>query len=124
LEKANFSLGTEYNYEKIVDILKQDFCKIYGCFSKSEQLIGYCILTISDKIDIDKICVNDKYRKLGFATKLLNFINYMYFGKKIILEVSTKNENAIKFYEKNEFKKINLRKNYYKDNSDAIIFEK
>ena len=40
-----------------------------------------------------------------------------------MLEVRSKNINAIRLYQKYDFKIINIRKNYYKDD-DAIIMER
>ena len=41
----------------------------------------------------------------------------------ITLEVNVNNFSAIKFYEKNEYKKINIRKHYY-GNDDAYLMLK
>ena len=93
---------------------------------------------IGDMINVEKILeyeilllyVNFNYRKLGHASKLLNSLP-SFFGKnqlkKIYLEVSVENNNAIRLYKKNSFEKIGIRKNYYqiKNNKfDAIILEK
>ena len=40
--------------------------------------------------------------------------------KKIFLEVSVQNSHAINFYLKNGFKKIGIRKDYYKINKQKI----
>ena len=69
-----------------------------------------------------------EYENNGIATLLLNTV--FNFAKennitRIFLEVRPSNIHAIKLYEKNDFKTISTRKNYYKDNNeDAIIYLK
>ncbi|MCQ2609636.1 MAG: hypothetical protein MJ151_02435, partial [Lachnospiraceae bacterium] len=41
--------------------------------------------------------------------------------KKVLLEVRSKNEIAIKLYEKEKFVKIDTRKDYYKDPMDDCV---
>lgn len=95
----------------------------FAIFDK-DNLIGYVLGNfVEDIANIDKIAVLKEYQKLGTGTKLLT-----YFIKKcknlkiknIFLEVSIKNENAIKFYKKFNFVETRVRKRYYLDNSDAI----
>lgn len=78
-----------------------------------------------DYYEIEIIVVKEKYRNKKIATNMLNYFikNYCKKNDEILLEVSEKNYNAIKFYEKFNFRTINIRKNYY-NNSDAYIMKK
>lgn len=78
---------------------------------------------IYDRIEIDYIIVDEKYRNHGIATKLLNYVIENNNISNITLEVRESNVIAINFYEKNGFKKTAIRKNYYK-NEDAILMIK
>ena len=44
--------------------------------------------------------------------------------KKLLLEVSQSNDIAGKFYSSFDFFTVGIRKNYYKDGSDAVLKEK
>ena len=44
--------------------------------------------------------------------------------KKLFLEVSNSNLTAEKFYSRFDFSTVGIRKNYYKDGSDALLKEK
>ena len=44
--------------------------------------------------------------------------------KKVYLEVREGNNNAIKLYKKHKFEEKYLRKKYYDDGENALIFEK
>ena len=76
-----------------------------------------------DIIDLLNIIVKPKYQNQGIGSVLLKYIIDNKQDKKIMLEVRSKNINAIKLYQKYNFKIINIRKNYYKDD-DAIIMER
>lgn len=76
-----------------------------------------------DIIDLLNIIVKPEYQNQGIGSVLLKYIIDNKQDKKIMLEVRSKNINAIKLYQKYDFKIINIRKNYYKD-EDAIIMER
>ena len=76
-----------------------------------------------DIIDLLNIIVKPKYQNQGIGSVLLKYIIDNKQDKKIMLEVRSKNINTIKLYQKYDFKIINIRKNYYKDD-DAIIMER
>lgn len=93
------------------------------------NLIGFTGISIlTDHVDILAIVVDKEFTKQGIATLMLNhiisFCNNNKFNK-IFLEVREDNYSAIKLYKKFDFKKITIRKNYYKDNnSNALIYMK
>ena len=75
-----------------------------------------------NRIEINYIIVDDKYRRMGLATKMLDFlIENNKNIENITLEVSSKNNVAIDFYHKNKFCDVSVRKNYYPDGVDAIM---
>ena len=76
-----------------------------------------------DIIDLLNIIVKPEYQNQGIGSVLLKYIIDNKQDKKIMLEVRSKNINAIKLYQKYDFKITNIRKNYYKDD-DAIIMER
>lgn len=76
-----------------------------------------------DIIDLLNIIVKPEFQNQGIGSILLKYIIDNKQDKKIMLEVRSKNINAIKLYQKYDFKIINIRKNYYKDDN-AIIMER
>lgn len=78
-----------------------------------------------DRIEIEYIIVSERYRRLGIATKLLNYIEEKYRDiDNITLEVRESNIEAINFYKKNGFKEVTIRKNYYKDENGILMIKK
>lgn len=91
----------------------------------NSEIVGFGgIWKAVDDIHITNIVTKIDKRHLGIASSILK--NLIELSKKekvnsLTLEVSENNTNAIKLYEKYNFKKIGLRKNYYPQNENAII---
>lgn len=85
---------------------------------KDENIIKGILVydEIYDRIEIDYILVLEEYRKQGIGSKLLE-----YFDKDISLEVRESNKTAIEFYEKNGFKIVAKRNNYYKGEDGLLM---
>lgn len=91
----------------------------------NNEIVGFAgIWNVLDETHITNIVTKISKRHMGIATKLLEkLIETAKLQKAtlITLEVDETNTNAIKLYEKLNFKKISLRKNYYGQNKNAII---
>jgi len=106
---------------------KKEDIKILGLFL-SDLLIGICVyIVILDEAQINFFAVNQKYRKKGYGSYLIRYLikeceisNI----NRILLEVSHTNIIAEKFYSRFEFVTVGIRRNYYKDGSDALLKEK
>lgn len=114
------------------NILKEDIKnKNYNYLvakNNNGKIIGYIgISYVLDSADIISIVVHKDYTQKGIATLLLQEI--FAFAKenniqKIMLEVRSSNLPAQKLYEKHGFKQIAIRKKYYDNTEDALIYEK
>lgn len=104
--------------------LKNSNSKYFVAFQGNE-IVGFGgILKILDEIHITNIVTKISKRHMGIASKILEKLikTAKYENAKLItLEVNEMNKNAIKLYEKYNFKKIGLRKNYYGQTKNAII---
>ena len=106
---------------------KKEGVKVFGLLFKN-FLIGICVFqVVLDEVQINFFVVNQKYREKGFGSYLMNYLikeckklNI----KKLFLEVSQTNTTAEKFYSSFDFSTVGIRKNYYKDGSDALLKEK
>lgn len=125
LEENNFS-SERYTEKMINDILKNDDNDYILVAEDSNEILGYIIYREQDEyIDIFKICVSEKYRNKKIGTGLIQYLEKYVHKKRLILEVRSDNKGAIVFYEKNHFKRIHIKKNYYENPiSDAYIYEK
>ncbi len=107
--------------------LKKEGIKVFGLLL-SNLVIGICVFNIVlDEAQINFFAINKKYRKKGFGSYLMNYsikqckkLNI----NKIFLEVSRSNFTAEKFYSRFDFSTVGIRRNYYKDGSDALLKEK
>ena len=89
------------------------------------EIVGFAgIWRAIDDIHITNIVTKISKRHTGIGSKLLEeLINISKdeHATSLTLEVNENNKNAIKLYEKYNFKKIGIRKNYYGQNENAII---
>ena len=101
--------------------------KVVGLFLSS-LLIGICVFhVVIDEAQINFFVVDQKYRKKGHGTYLMNYLIKqceILNINKLLLEVSLSNTTAGKFYSRFDFYTVGIRTNYYKDGSDALLKEK
>lgn len=110
-------------YQENYSFVDSDFLKIYS-YVTNDKVVAFLLFNVMyEKCEIVNIFVLKEYRNKGIASKLINEITNDYTVDNITLEVSMLNKNAINLYEKLGFKKIAVRKNYYKD-SDGILMLK
>ena len=107
--------------------LKKEDVKVFGLLL-SNLLIGICVFhVVLDEAQINFFVVNQKYRGKGYGSYLMSYLikeceksNI----NRIFLEVSNTNITAEKFYSSFDFFTVGIRRNYYKDGSDALLKEK
>lgn len=85
------------------------------------KIIGFvCFFHVRDEIEIIRICIIKSHQRKNYGSILINEIKKLNI-KKIFLEVSIENVNAINFYLKNGFQKIGVRKGYYANDKSSRI---
>ena len=88
-------------------------------------ILGLCVLhKIYDEAEIRYLSVHPSHKRKGLGKKLFELILTECKNeniKRIYLEVSQKNKQAISFYDNFGFTTICIRKKYYKDGSDALL---
>ncbi|MCF0217623.1 MAG: GNAT family N-acetyltransferase [Malacoplasma sp.] len=106
----------------------QDLLKLFNeanlnclCLYENQILIAYCLFTNEiEMIDVYKIGVVKSFQQKGFGNLLIKELKS--FNKTILIEVSDRDATQ-NFYLKNGFLKLGVRKNYYWDKSNAIVFK-
>ena len=95
-----------------------------------KKIVGFSLFSYTqDLMDTLLIFVDPDFRRNGIAKRFLFDAEYFcreYSIKKIILEVNEFNTSALSLYNKLNFKKTGIKKNYYKfdgKNYNAIIME-
>lgn len=127
--------------EQIKDCLQEDFDDFWNYHVLKQELenpnseyfvaliddkiVGFAgIWTAVDDIHITNIVTKKAERNNGIGTKLLEYLILVAQKKNLsslTLEVNENNNPAIHLYEKHHFQKVGQRKNYYKQNENAII---
>ena len=116
-----------WSKEQWTNEFKKDGTKIFGLLSKN-LVIGICVFqVVLDEAQINYFVVKQKFRKKGFGSFLMSYLikNCEKLNiNKLLLEVSLRNVTAESFYSRFDFSTVGIRKNYYKDGSDALLKEK
>ena len=98
---------------------KEDTIKIWKI--STQKIIGFVIFYhVRDEIEIIQIGITKSFQRKNYGSLIVNKIKKLKDIRKIFLEVSVENTQAINFYLKNGFKKIGIRKAYYKVNKQRI----
>ncbi len=116
-------------FSQIINLERQEFKKDLRDIYQSDgeisviyalddnEVIAYITFKELDfSLDIYMLMVAKEYRNQNIASELLNNLKFT----NLILEVRKSNYQAINFYEKHDFKKIKIIKNYY-DTEDGIV---
>lgn len=128
LEKECFSTPwSRASIEK--DLSETGVAHYYAAVTDEEEVIGYAgMWLVLDDAQLTNIAVTKSWRRRGVADQLLDYLtkDAKNRGANLIsLEVSDQNIPAIGLYEKKNFTKSGLRKNYYgSQGGNAIIMLK
>jgi len=91
------------------------------CLSLNGKTVGYLIAMLAlDSADILNIGIDPDFKRHGHGTALLNHLIEELRKRhicEILLEVRAGNKSAIRFYKRQGFEEISVRKNYYMKNS-------
>ena len=103
------------------------------CFSESYRhyvflehkkiLVFLCVKKNVDYFELLQICVDANYQRQKIAMQLIDFA-FSDCKADLKLEVRLSNLKAIALYEKMGFIKEGLRKKYYADGEDAVLYVK
>lgn len=118
IEKNSFN--DYWSIESYETLLKDYDYKIF-IYEEDKRIKAFAIfLDMVDVYELIKIAVDASYRKQGIAYSFLTEIQNS-LEKNIFLEVRENNLAAINLYEKSGYKRINIRKNYYRDTGENAI---
>ena len=112
-----------FNYpaslKDLENYFKEDTIKIWKI--STQKIIGFVIFYhVRDEIEIIQIGIMKSCQRKNYGSLIVNKIKKLKDIRKIFLEVSVENTQAINFYLKNGFKKIGIRKAYYRVNKQRI----
>ena len=116
-----------WNYNILKEELKCASSYFLVAKNTNNEIVGFAgFKIIIDEADIMNIVVKKNFRKNGIGSVLLENLISLSKSlnlKSITLEVNENNVSAINLYNKFDFVKLGVRKNYY-GNSNAIIMSK
>jgi ribosomal-protein-alanine N-acetyltransferase len=127
LEKQSFPVP--WTYDLFFSELTRNKYARYFVLEKDKEIIGYFgFWHKGTSFHITNIAITEKFRRKGYGSKLLKFVEKIaasYKIEKISLEVRRSNYIAQDMYRKYGYKVIRFLKNYYQEEKeDALVMEK
>ena len=121
----------DYNLLKnIFNEYKENYFPIINTFTHNivifnkNEILGFVIYSeIYENCEIIDVFVKEKYRKNGYASKMLSEVIEKNKNRSITLEVNSTNVPALELYNKLGFEKVAIRKGYY-NGVDAYLMRK
>lgn len=95
-------------------------------FVVTRDVTGYAVSRVAgDFVDLQRIGVAPHARRRGIASALLDdLLRHAGDADRVLLEVSAANPEALAFYLSRGFARIDLRRRYYRDGSDALVLRR
>lgn len=79
----------------------EDGACLHGIYHETGYIASSCFVTeYEDSICISGVCTDKKWRRQGYATRLIRGIISKFSGKEIMLHVYGENESAVSLYKK------------------------
>ena len=121
IEKQSFE--NPWSYDSFLNEINNKFSSNW-VYIKNDGVSGYMFGWRLDwDFHINNIAVSVSERRKGMAKKMIDNIIFNLDIKNIFLEVSRLNKDAINLYEKLGFRKSGIRKCYYRNGADAILYK-
>ena len=127
-EQIKNNLQTDFDEFWNANILESELKNnnsLYFVARNEKEILGFVgIINNIDFVEISNIVVRKDFRNKGIGKKLLEKIIEIakeMKKEKIFLELNEKNKEAIHLYERKDFKRDGIRKNYYNGKETAIL---
>ncbi|HEX6247477.1 MAG TPA: ribosomal protein S18-alanine N-acetyltransferase [Nocardioidaceae bacterium] len=92
---------------------------------EGEEVLGYVVTRSTGEVaDLQRIAVRPDQQRRGLAHRLLGEALALAREdgvERVLLEVSTTNSGALRFYAAEGFEVVDRRRRYYRDGSDAVV---
>ena len=125
--KLDLKSINHWNQNQWKNELEKDNVTAIGIYLNN-SILGVCVFhKIYDEAEIRYLSVHPSYKRIGLGKNLIHKIFKECKNeniKRIFLEVSLQNKQALNFYDFLGFETICVRKKYYRDGSDALLKEK
>ncbi len=129
LQNIKQNLQSDYDDFWDLDVISEELkCEnsIYIVAKSQDEIMGFAgIKVILDEAELMNIVTKKDSRNLGIATKMMGKIIQICKENKVSkinLEVNVKNTIAINLYKKYNFEEVKLKKKYYNNTDDALLF--
>lgn len=123
ISEIHFQVPDGWSMKSLISDIANTSTKSYVAMRYGRAL-SFCSYLVTDDAELLFVCTHPIARRHGLAGRLLKETIAMLPVNSVVLEVRSKNEEAIKMYEGLGFEKLGVRRNFYSTPSDdAIVME-
>lgn len=123
VSEMHFQVLDGWSMKGLISDIANNSTKSFVALSYGRAL-AFCSYLVADDAELLFVCTHPIARKHGLATKLLKDTMARLPVNTVVLEVRSKNEEAISLYKKLGFETLGVRKGFYSTPSDdAIVME-
>ena len=122
---SKIPIGGGWSINQIEEEIKrsENLSFIFEPFGESIAILFW--QDISQALEIRFLATHPRFQGRGVMTEVLRYFQEKVSkNRSIWLEVHEKNISACKLYEKMDFKRVGVRKAYYRDGSSAFLYSK
>lgn len=123
IEKSCFA--SPWDLSSILSVLESRNASLYLA-EENGVPVSYCLAaSVLDEAELLRIAVLPDYRRRGIADRLMKLLlsEWRESGiRQAFLEVRESNTAAVALYEKNGFRPVCIRKKYYDNGENAIVY--
>ncbi|QNR23913.1 GNAT family N-acetyltransferase [Croceimicrobium hydrocarbonivorans] len=100
------------------------FCEIYR-IKISAEIIGVCAIQRLDSksLEIKNLALIEAYRNSGIGAWCIQQLEAHFSSQFLFVATGDASFAALRFYERNGFKRSSIRRNFFLDNYEQAIFE-
>ena len=115
------TFSARWNLNGWQDELANPACRVW-CAEINGKIVGFIALRgVADQYEVTNFAVEADLRRQGIGKALLAHALEQLPGGDVTLEVSTNKVPAVCLYERAGFARRGVRKQFYKDGSDALV---
>lgn len=126
LDIENASFSNPWTANSLTEAL-QEARTIVLAATVAGRVCGYGVAwTVLDEGDLTRLAIDPAARRLGLGTLLTQALLQACQAcgaHRVFLEVRVGNEQARRLYDRQGFKQVGLRRNYYGDGEDAVVMQ-
>ncbi len=126
-DEVEYGLGWDYTTQKLLQLIRNNSKNVVVA-RIDQKLVGFGIMTYhKDQSNLDLLAVKEKFRRMRIGTQIVLWLEKVAFTAgsfNIFVQVREMNIEAVTFYEKLGFLKLEKIEGFYKGVENGVVMAK